>query len=186
MNIAERWKQVKGYEGRYEVSDHGKVRSLNYRMKKGVTKLLRPARNSDGYLNVHLYAEDGGRTIKVHRLVAQAFLANPDELPEVNHKNEVKSDNRVVNLEWCERTYNTRYGTIGARNKARQNIQIIAIDPATGEVVHRLPSIASVAMLGYDTTTVSRCCRKTRGTRRHKGLEWYFQKEVMSNDVQTT
>jgi len=69
-------------------------------MKPGRVQVLKPAKNSDGYLNVHLYAGDGGKSIKVHRIVAAAFIPNPDNLPEINHKNEKKDDNRVENLEW--------------------------------------------------------------------------------------
>jgi hypothetical protein len=169
------WKPVVGLENRYEVSNYGQVRSLNYRMKKGVSCILRPAKNSDGYKNVHLYARDGGKTYKIHRLVAEAFLLNPHGFTEVNHKNEDKADNRVENLEWCERNYNMRYGTIADRNRARQNRRIIATDPNTGAVVHQLPSMAAAASIGYDPTSISRCCRKARGTEIHKGLRWSFE-----------
>ena len=171
------WKPVIGFVGLYEVSVLGRVSCLNYRMKKGVKHILRPAPNSDGYLNVHLYAHDGGASYKVHRLVAEAFLPNPMKLPEVNHKNEVKSDNRVENLEWCAREYNMQYGTIADRNRARQQKRIIAKDPLTGKIVLRLPSIEASRKLGFDPTQVSRCCTGARGTKMHKNLAWSFDRK---------
>lgn len=107
----ENWKAIPGFEGRYEVSDHGRVRSLPHevaigngaeRTTRGHLLKLQQARN--GYLMVSL-----GRRYKhmgVHRLVASAFLPNPEELPEVNHRNLNKTDNRVENLEWVSKHEN--------------------------------------------------------------------------------
>lgn len=170
----EEWRPVVGFEGRYEVSSEGRVRSLNYRMRKGAVRILRPARNKDGYLNVHLYAQDGGKTYKVHRLVAQAFIPNPDSLPEVNHKNEEKSDNRVENLEWCSRDDNMHYGTISKRIVERQSKPVLARDPLSGRVVARFPSAEETKKHGFIPSEVSRCCRGARGRARHKGLEWEY------------
>ena len=100
----EEWKNVIGYEGLYEVSNIGNVRNVRR------NTLLKLSKNNYGYIQVYLY-KNGIRTgLKVHRLVAEAFLPNPDGLPQVNHKNEDKSDNRVDNLEWCDHKYNINYG----------------------------------------------------------------------------
>ena len=107
------WKDIEGYEGKYQVNQIGQVRSLNYHMT-GKTKRLKPVTNTFGYLQVHLSKNGKCKYYVVHRLVAQAFIPNPDNLPEVNHINEVKTDNRVSNLEWCTREYNNNYG---ARNE---------------------------------------------------------------------
>ena len=118
--IEEIWRPVVGYEGLYEVSSYGRVRSVDryvktcygsYRLHKG--KVLSPGIRPDGYLVVSLQY----KMFRVHRLVAQAFIPNPDNLPQVNHKNEVKSDNCVDNLEWCDATYNNNYGTARIRAK---------------------------------------------------------------------
>ena len=117
------WKDIKGYEGKYMVSNLGIVKSLE-RMKwcglnggcyyKVPEKILKGVDDGYGYLQVKLYKDGEENTCRINRLVAQAFLPNPDNLPEVNHKNEDKTDNRVENLEWCSRSYNINYGT---RNK---------------------------------------------------------------------
>ena len=110
--MSEEWRPVVGYEGLYEVSSYGRVRSLDrfyYRLHKG--KVLSPTKDRYGYLTVTLNCNGKSKTIKIHRLVAQAFIENPDNLPQVNHKDEVKSNNCVDNLEWCSAKYNNNFGT---------------------------------------------------------------------------
>ena len=100
----EEWKNVIGYEGLYEVSNKGNVRNVRR------NTLLKLSKTNYGYIQVHLY-KNGIRTgLRVHRLVAQAFIPNPDNLPEVNHLDEDKTNNRVDNLEWCTAKYNVNYG----------------------------------------------------------------------------
>ena len=122
--IEEIWRPVVGYEGLYEISSYGRVRSLdmyvkigygNDRLHKG--KVLNPAKDTGGYLKVHLYCNGKQKTIDVHRLVAQAFLPNPDNLPQVNHKDEDKTNNNVTNLEFCTAKYNLSYGTARIRER---------------------------------------------------------------------
>lgn len=115
------WKPVVGFEGYYEVSNKGKVMSLDRiitckaggtYVKKG--KMLK-LHNSRGYVDVHLVRGDKTQTVKVHRLVADAFIPNPNNLPEINHKDEVRNNNDVNNLEWCTKKYNMNYGTRNER-----------------------------------------------------------------------
>lgn len=103
------WKDIEGYKGIYQVRNMGRVRSLTRKVwnytKPG--RILRPGSKKNGYLHVCLI--NGSKREKhahVHRLVAAAFIPNPDNLPEVNHKNYDKTDNRVENLEWCTSRYN--------------------------------------------------------------------------------
>lgn len=116
------WRPIVGYEGLYEVSSYGRVRSLDryvkcdyerYRLHKG--KVLSPAKDRYGYLSVVLSCNGKHKTITVHRIVAQAFIPNPDNLPEINHRDEDKINNRVDNLEWCTAKYNMNYGTRNIR-----------------------------------------------------------------------
>lgn len=108
------WRDVPGYEGLYQVSNTGKIRSLNYK-GTGKTRKLKLSVENDGYCHINLYNRDKKRrTHKVHRLVALAFIPNPNNYPIINHRDENRSNNCVWNLEWCTYVYNNNYGT---RNK---------------------------------------------------------------------
>lgn len=96
------WKTVEGYET-YEVSDTGNVKNVR------TGKILGRRLDKNGYLNVYLYSNGKGTNKKVHRLVADAFLARDSNRDQINHKNGIKDDNRVGNLEWCTRSENTRH-----------------------------------------------------------------------------
>ena len=111
--MEEIWKQICGYEGRYEVSNLGRIKSFA-QSKKG--KLVSGSLSKKGYVMVKLYDNNGvHKTCPVHRLVAIAFIPNPNNLPQVNHKDENKENNCVENLEWCTNDYNIHYGTKIAR-----------------------------------------------------------------------
>ena len=116
------WKDIKGYEGYYQVSNTGFIRSVDrwITYKNGSKHFLkgeplkgRPDR--DGYLIIGLAKEGKQRYIGIHRLVAEAFIPNPNNLPQVNHKDENKTNNSVWNLEWCTSKYNVNYGTGNSR-----------------------------------------------------------------------
>lgn len=117
-NNTEVWKDVQGYEGLYQVSNLGRVRSLDRtiidsigrkRLYKG--KLLKPIIDNHGYFEVLLYKGTNRKPPHIHRLVAQTFLPNPKKLPCINHIDENKQNNAVSNLEWCSYKYNNNYGT---------------------------------------------------------------------------
>lgn len=101
----ETWKDVIGYEGIYQVSDLGNLRSLNYK-RTGKIQLLKPARDNKGYLRTAFMKDGNLKTIKVHRIVAQTFLGISKDYPQVNHINGIKHDNRLENLEWCNNSQN--------------------------------------------------------------------------------
>lgn len=110
------WKAIKGFEGRYAVSDTGLIMNVGNTKRNG--NILKGCLDKYGYLRVTLRKSPGERSSKsflVHRLVAVNFIPNPKELPCINHKNEHKTDNRVENLEWCDVQYNDNYGTRNAR-----------------------------------------------------------------------
>ena len=103
-------KDIKNYEGLYAITEDGRVWSYKRQ------KFLKLGHHHSGYLNVRLYKDDSGKTYSVHRLVAEAYLDNPNNWPCVNHKNEIKTDNRVENLEFCTVKYNSVYGTSRTRS----------------------------------------------------------------------
>lgn len=112
------WKPVVGYEGLYEVSNTGLIKSLNmYRNKE--PHLMSLTRRTDGYLKVGLSRNNTTKQFAVHRLVAEAFIPNPDNLEMVNHKDEDITNNNVNNLEWCTRSYNQLY-SIGLHPERKQ------------------------------------------------------------------
>ena len=108
--MKEEWRDIKGFEGKYQISNLGNVKSLNYN-NTGKPNLLKPTKLANGYLQVSL-CKNGKRIGKlVHVLVSEAFIPNPFELPQINHKDENKENNCVDNLEWCDAKYNINYGT---------------------------------------------------------------------------
>ena len=108
----EQWRPIDGYGGLYQVSDLGRVRSKKY----GRWKVLRPRKTNKGYLTVGLFKDGKKNTVSVHRLVADAFIENENLLnTEINHKDENKENNRVSNLEWCDRSYNLTYNNLHHR-----------------------------------------------------------------------
>lgn len=121
MESSEVWKDVPDYEGYYQVSNKGNVRSVD-RVKcdgirmKGITR--KQHADSCGYMLVALSKDGKQKHLSVHRLVALAFIPNPDNLPQVNHKDEVRNHNNVENLEWCSIIYNQNYGHRRERSSA--------------------------------------------------------------------
>ena len=119
--MIEIWKDVVGYEGLYEVSNFGNVRSIAH----GRIKTLKPQKRQHGYLSVFLYGKGGNernfRQCSVHRIVAEAFIPNRENLPEVNHIDENKQNNRVDNLEWVSHKGNCSTPSLVSRHKERQN-----------------------------------------------------------------
>lgn len=115
------WRDIEGYEGLYQVSSEGRVKSLERKVPKWdgwrtvKERILKPVFSSNGYLTVPLYAGGKQKTLKIHRLVCQAFHENPENKPEVNHINEIKTDNRACNLEWCTTKENCNHGTRNER-----------------------------------------------------------------------
>lgn len=115
-NTKEEWRSIKGFEGLYEVSNFGNVKSY-VENKSG--KLMIPGNNQKGYKQLILRKNGKPYSRKVHRLVAEAFVENPSKLPQINHIDEDKANNKATNLEWCSAKYNANYGS---RKKVRGKV----------------------------------------------------------------
>ena len=164
--MKEIWKTIEGFEGLYEVSNLGRVRSLDRVRKAGYGstanikgKILAPQNiNNRKYLTVNLYRNEIGKHYLVHRLVANAFIPNPNNLPEVNHKDENPSNNNVSNLEWCDRKYNNLYGTATERRSRTRGKVVIQCDLNGNEIARHWSAREAARLIGKSQAAISRCC----------------------------
>jgi hypothetical protein len=143
------WKDIKDYENLYQVSNLGRLRS-NCNRKRGTLewKLISVAISQRGYLHATLHKDGIRKNVEIHRLVAQAFIPNPDNLPQVNHKSENKQDNRVENLEWCTASYNSSYGTITER---KQDSAIKTGSPKAKRAILCFDKVSGVFKRGFES-----------------------------------
>ena len=160
----ETWKKIAGYEGMYEVSDLGRVKSL----KHGKEKILKPQKINNGYLLVDLYKDGHKKQKYIHRIVAEAFIQNPQCLETVNHRDEVKTNNAASNLEWMSPADNVAYSQ---PQLAKRSVQMF--DKKTGELLATYPSTHEAERItGIDHSHISKCClgkRKSVG-----GYVWRY------------
>ncbi len=181
--MREEWKDIEGYEGLYQVSNTGKVKSLErtvwnsrgfYRTVQ--ERILKPYDNGKDYLRVELFKEGKGKTYLVHQLVSQAFIPNPNNLPIINHKNEIKSDNRVSNLEWCDYSYNNTYN--GKAKKAGKKVAekrkkpVISVDKESGLIMFWESTKEASMQLNISTGGICDCLKgrqKSAG-----GFYWHY------------
>lgn len=104
----ETWKKIPGYSN-YMASDMGKIKTFNWK-NQGITRIMMPAKDKSGYLRTMLKGDDGKfNTVKIHRIIALTFIENSENKPEVNHKNSIRIDNRVSNLEWVTKSENIKH-----------------------------------------------------------------------------
>lgn len=173
MTNNEIWKDIEDFKGKYQVSNLGRVRSLFTRNQYGIKKrikILSQSVHRQGYLKITLTDLDKVKIYFVHRLVATHFLPNPNNLPQVNHKNEIKNDNRVENLEWCDAKYNSNYGTKIERHRNKVSKPIIQMS-LDGEIIRKFKSSAEVArIMGYDASYITMVCNGRRN--KAYGYKW--------------
>ena len=191
MTDIEIWKTAvydgEPYEG-FEVSNLGRIKSLNYN-HTGKPKLLKPYEDTCGYLTVKLSKNRKSKNCRVHRLVAEAFLDNPDNLPEVNHIDEDKTNNFVFlnedgsvdkeksNLEWCWCKDNINHGTHNERisktmTNGKTSKPVLQLS-LSGDFIREWPSVAECGRNGFDISNVCKCCNGERKT--HKGFRWKYK-----------
>lgn len=185
-NMQCRWKPITGYEGLYAVSDRGDVKSLDRENRTGRSysihhveeRLLCQLTDKDGYKVVSLSKNGTKKTIRVHRLVASAFIDNTCNYPIVNHKNEDKSDNRAWNLEWCTTMYNNHYGN-GYCDKRFANISksIRQLD-LNKKLIRIYKSISEAANAVGINRNVIASRVNSNNTKPYKGYIWVLAQNV--------
>lgn len=182
--MEEIWKDIKDYEGYYQISNLGNVRSIERTVKrithsvKISSKLLKLRKTSNDYFNIQLCKDSGCKSKLIHRLVAEAFIPNPENKPEVNHKDGNKANNNVLNLEWNTSKENSQHsydsglsiGISGINNKNSKSI--IQLD-MTGNTQNKFACAREAYQkTGVHYKHISRCClgkRKSAG-----GYVWKF------------
>ena len=173
------WKDIKGYEGKYQISSYGQIKSLNYN-NTGNEKLLVPILTTGGYLKVVLCKNGKPKPFYIHRLVAINFIPNPDGLPEINHKDEDKVNNNAENLERCTGKYNCNYGTRLERHGKAMCKKIICL--TTGEEFNSIKEASNI--YNIEKTNISACCRgKVKSAGKHpvtgEKMIWKFKEIIV-------
>ena len=169
--MEEIWKDIEGYEGLYQVSNMGNVRSLNYNQTREI-KVLKPS-NNRGYKLVVLSKNGKSKTYQVHRLVALHFIPNPNSLSIINHKNEDKTNNCVDNLEWCSQEYNINYGNRNKKVRYKLSKPIIQLTP-NNEIVKKWDGLTVIKQeLGFSVGNISECANGKRKTA--YGYIWKYE-----------
>ena len=194
--MIEQWKDIEGYDGFYQISNFGRVKSVERTIiykntnQTGIEfesfkycpeRILKTAKNR-GYQIISLEKNSKKKTYQVHRLVAEYFLPNPNNYPQVNHKDENKENNRVDNLEWCTVEYNSNYGTrnerIAEKLKDNENyyIPVLCYD-LNNNFIKRYDSAAQAGReLGICESGITACCKLYYGRTSAGGFKWKYEK----------
>lgn len=162
--MTEIWKKIEENKN-YEISNMGNVRRIT-----GNIHYMRPYMDDSGYLKVTLYDSGQKQNYSIHRLVANAFIENPDNLPQVNHKNHIRTDNRVDNLEWCDSKYNARYSLAKP---------IIGYN---GKIAVIFNAIADVKLIGLSPQNISACLNGR--SQKAYNLKWRYITKQQFDELQ--
>ena len=164
--MEEIWKDVPGFEGLYQVSNYGQIKSTPRRGTAG--GIMKGHADRKGYINITLRKDGMQYTQKLHRLVAITFIPNPHNYPEVNHRDENKQNNRIDNLEWCSTSYNHDYGTRTLRASARCGKPIRCIETGIEYQGARWAS----RELGIDASSITKALKNPNKT--CGGYHWQY------------
>ena len=186
--MKELWKDIKGYEGLYQVSNLGRVKSLereeyvyNYKTHCKIKrvrkeKIIKIHKQQNGYFRCCLCKNSIKKYYWIHRLVAQAFIPNSNSLPEVNHKDEKPINNCVNNLEWCTVKYNCNYGTGIQRQVEKRKKKFVQYDLA-GNLIKIWDGLCDIEYeLGIPRANIYKCCKNQRHHANH--FKWKYYDEI--------
>lgn len=182
--MEEIWKDIKGYEGLYQISNFGRVKSLNHLKRLGAKTILHKGKilkqqiiKTNGYFSVALSKKSKVKRYLVHRLVAQAFVENLKNYNVINHKDENKLNNNATNLEWCSYNYNNNYGNHGQKiSKTRnfnKNKKVYQYD-LNGNLINIFKSsLEAKRFFKIKNNSITRCCRNLQKTA--GGFIWKYK-----------
>lgn len=180
--MKEIWRDIKDYEGLYQVSNLGRIKSLekwvklNRYIKHYPEQIMKQQMGTNGYLMIVLSKNKKKHPRMTHRLVAEAFIPNPHNLSQVNHKDEDKTNNRADNLEWCDRKYNCQYGTRNRRVGDKQSKHVYMYDLENNLITTYKSTVDAANKLGLSQAAISYDCKKECELRTHKGYRLSYNK----------
>lgn len=188
MVVIEQWRDIDGYEELYQVSNIGRIKSLSREIWNGYKHYIREEKilsltiNPQGYYKVSLCKNNKVTSFLVHRLVAKAFVLNPNEYNVVNHKDENKLNNSADNLEWCTQKYNFNYSCTKINYKSEERIRLISLAQSKKvyqydterNLIKEWESARKASENGFCESHISSCCTGKRKT--HKGFIWLHEK----------
>ena len=198
MEIKEIWKDIEGYENLYQVSNLGRVKSLNYK-RTGKEKILKQSKDSKGYFVLNLRINGITKLFKVHYLVAKTFIPNPENKLEIDHINTIRTDNRVENLKWVTRKENcnneltkqhnsdskknNNNGIPGRKGEDNPYSKIIVQLNLEGEFIKTWESTREAEREGFfDHSKIIRCCKNKQKS--HKGFKWmYYEDYIKQGEI---
>ena len=176
------WKDIKGYEGLYQVSNLGRVKSLNYR-HTGKERILKAYDNGKGYLQVHLYKDGNKEHPLVHRLVATAFVENTEGYTELNHKDEDKTNNCAENLEYCSRSYNLSYNgrakKVGKKVAKKLSKPVFSVNKESGLITYWESIMEAERQTGISHDNICHCLK---GKQKSAGGHIWFYDDDDDNE----
>lgn len=184
------WKPIKGYEGLYQVSNSGQVKSCERICKTGnglgehllPEKILKPCTDKDGYFHIVLCKNSKTKTFSIHRLVATAFIPNPENKPYINHLDCNKQNNNVDNLEWCTAQENTIHASKnslmkGAENGKKRSKPLIATNITTGEETYFVSIEDACRKLNVNDSNIIKILKNKPHCKTAKGYTFKYAKE---------